>query len=551
MIGFLKSLYFSLPSKARWQIALGNLFASLLGLSWLIQLHFLVTGFSVNQQINIYLVISTSISFLVAVGFTYYQSRRHITHNNTVLKKLGSQLWAHFLSWEHPEFRKQQRIYFFDVFMVNFWRVRGGYQAILMNALPAFCTAIFILAFVLYLYPLVTLLFLGLYGLLFLSQIKLRRALAKATGIFHISWRTSTYALGRLIDQFELYKIGRGREDVTKDYDQSLDKYLQDGDNVSYANARWSSIQTVFSQVGRVTIVLMIYYFFKMDLIDASSIVFLVIVMGWLHAQLTRVQQIYPVLLESTDAYNFLENFMAQNKTTKEQLLVTKEVPDQTLSHSSLIPIEEIQLNNIGFGYETDKAVLKSIDLCLKKGKTYLLKGRNGCGKTTLAKLLVGFLVPEGGQILINNKPVESMSSYLLQSRMSYLHQDFSLFYGTVKENFSFGSKKDNQTEKQEFQHYFDELMSDIDDPDYHIGEKGDRLSGGQKQRLALIREWGRQADLYILDEPLNHLDEESTEWLKQSIAAKKQHAIIIIISHLEGFESLADEILTMDHGQL
>lgn len=546
MIRFCKSLYDYLPVRIRWQIVLFNLFASLLSLSWLIQLHFLITGFSADHQVNIVLAVLTTLSFLASTGFIYYQSKNHISHNNLVLKKLGARLWGHFLGWQHVEFKKRQRMYFFDVFMTNFWRIRGGYQALLMDALPGLSIIFFILAFIVYLHPLITLLFLGLYGLLFISQVSLRKTLARTTRHFHSSWRKSAYQLGRLIDQFELHKIGRGKDTIITNYDQSLDEYLQCGDRVSVASAKWSSFQTVMSQISRVSGIVLIYLFFQAGLIEAPSIVYLIIVMGWLQGQLTRVQQIYPVLIEAVAAYQFLEDFMSYGK-------VNNRLSDQPASGFNFASIEQIQLQGISFGYQSGqadlpgKAVLNGIDLELKRGRTYLLKGRNGSGKTTLAKLLVGFLAPTGGEIRINGQVLEGEPSPELKSRISYLHQDFSLFYGTARENFSFGS----QGERSEFQNYFDELMSDLGDPDYHIGDKGDRLSGGQKQRLALIREWGREADLYILDEPLNHLDEESTEWLKQSIRAKKQDAIIVIISHQEGFESLADNILNMDNGTL
>jgi len=504
-------------------------------------LHFLIKDFNVDSQLNIPLAISTVMNFLLATAFIYYQSKRHIY--NQVLKVLGERLWLHFLNWPHIEFKKQQRMYFFDVFMVNFWRVRGGYQTVLMDALPALSIVVFILIFILYLHPIITLSFLIFYGLLFIAQISLRRNINRSTRSFHSAWRHSTYQLGRLIDQFELHKMGRGKDILEKDYDKTMSEYLQCGDMVSVASAKWSGVQTILNQVSRVALVILIYLFYKKGMIEASSIIYLLIVVGWLHGHLSRVQNIYPVLTEAVSAYGFLESFMNQNEKLSE-------LPNTSDSFVELGAIEWISLQEITFAYhsgESKKTVLTGIDLELRKGKTYLLKGRNGSGKTTLAKLLVGFLSPVSGKMRINDMPLNGELSPELKSRVSYLHQDFSLFYGTAEENFSFGSKGDYL----QLNSYFDELMSDLQQSSFHIGDKGDRLSGGQRQRLALIREWGRKADLYILDEPLNHLDEESTEWLKQSIAEKKQDSIIVIISHQEGFETLADEILTMNNGKL
>jgi len=540
MIHFCKTLYSDLTVSIRWKIVLLNLLASLLSLSWLVQLNLLIQGFSDQQQLNQVLAVSTVLSFLIATGFIYFQSKRNIFYNNVVLKTLGDRLWLHFLGWQHVEFKKQQRMYFFDVFMVNFWRVRAGYQALLMDALPALSIILFILAFIFYLYPLITLLFLSFYALLFAAQVGLRRNIARSTSTFHTSWRHSTYQLGRLFDQFELLKMGRGKDTIVKDYNQTMDEYLGCGDMVSVASAKWSSVQTIFTQVSRVAAVVLIYFFYQRGMIDASSIIYLVIVVGWLNGQLSRAQHIYPILIEAVSAYNFLKSYLNEGGVESSSGIVSTKFGS----------IERVDMNDIAFSYQSndaEKSVLNGVNLELRKGKTYLLKGRNGSGKTTLAKLLVGLLSPVSGEIRINGIVLEAEPSSELKSRVSYLHQDFSLFYGTAQENVSFGNSDDDLELKQ----YFDELMNDLVDSDFHIGDKGDRLSGGQRQRLALIREWGRKADLYILDEPLNHLDEESTQWLKQSIAAKKQDAIIVIISHLEGFESLADEILTMNNGKL
>jgi len=498
MFHFCKSLYSDLTASIRWQIGLLSLLTSLLSLLWLIQLHFLIKGFNADAQLNITLVFSTVLSFLIATGVIYYQSRRNIFYNNVVLKALGDRLWLHFLNWQYVEFKKQQRMYFFDVFMVNFWRVRSGYQALLMDALPALSIVVFILIFILYLHPLITLLFLVFYGLLFIAQMGLRRNIARSTRSFHTAWRHSTYQLGRLIDQFELHKMGRGKDIVLEDYDKSMDEYLECGDMVSVASAKWSGVQTILSQVSRVAVVVLIYFFYQNGMIEASSIIYLVIVVGWLHGQLARAQHIYPILIEAVTAYHFLESFMDSGGDRKE---LSKKPPSITEFGS----IEKINLQDITFAYQSNEiepAVLRGVELELQKGKTYLLKGRNGSGKTTLAKLLVGFLSPVNGEIRINDITLNGELSHELKSKVSYLHQDFSLFYGTAKENFSFGNKND----ELELNNYFDELMSDLVDSNFHIGDKGDLLSGGQRQRLALIREWGRGADLYILDEPLNHM---------------------------------------------
>ena len=86
-------------------------------------------------------------------------------------------------------------------------------------------------------------------------------------------------------------------------------------------------------------------------------------------------------------------------------------------------------------------------------------------------------------------------------------------------------------------------LMPGTKPEDKLLGEKGEGLSGGEARRLALIREWIRLADMFILDEPLNHLDDYAINEIMREIVSIKANCIVIIISHQQGFEAIADEI--------
>lgn len=516
-----------------------NLTSSTLSLGWLIQLHLIVSDFDIHTPSTITRIILAALTFLGSVICIFYQGKSNISETSTILKKLSQRLWHKFVSLDYLEFKEYQRIYFFDVFIVNLWRVRTGVQSLLLNTIPALFSGIFLTIFLIIVHPIIAVIFFSGYGLMSLLQLYFTRSFSKITRSFHGTWRSHSYQMGRLFDQYELHKIGRGQDSMEQEFSSSANHFFKKGDEVSTQKLKWSGIQTIILQVSRIGTLVVLYVFYEQGMIPMESMLTVIIIMGWLQTQLAKVQGAIPGIMEAADSYRLIRDFLSKNEATQ--------APLQPPADNTGERIQNIRLNDTSFQYLPGKTVLRKVNLHLEKGKVYLLKGNNASGKTTLAKILVGLLELKTGKITINGKSIRGKLSTGVQNRISYLHQDFSLFYGSLRENYSFGSVSDHLN----FENLYIDLMPDIPDHNQHIGERGERLSGGQRQRLALIREWGKDSDLYILDEPLNHLDEDATAWLKQSIESKREDSIILIISHLEGFEHLADETLKLENGKL
>src|SRR5690606_33995909 len=122
--------------------------------------------------------------------------------------------------------------------------------------------------------------------------------------------------------------------------------------------------------------------------------------------------------------------------------------------------------------------------------------------------------------------------------------QDSPIFMGSIKENILFGHTSPVEGWNKLKTTWLSGLLPVSSQAENRlVGERGEGLSGGEAKRVALIRELLRSSELLILDEPLNHLDEFAINEIKREILILKSKAIIIIISHQTGFESIADEI--------
>lgn len=191
--------------------------------------------------------------------------------------------------------------------------------------------------------------------------------------------------------------------------------------------------------------------------------------------------------------------------------------------------------------------VLKDISLCLSSGRIYGLKGKNGAGKTMLLRLICGLIVPTSGKVLIDDMQLHKDMSFPKNVGILIENPGF-LRDHTGYKNLEILASIKGVAQKQTIT----ELM-DYFDLDSSSKKKVRAYSLGMKQKLGIIAALMEDPNLILLDEPLNALDDLSSEKLKQVLIERKQAgALIIVASHdIEVLESLADEIIEIKNGSI
>lgn len=196
----------------------------------------------------------------------------------------------------------------------------------------------------------------------------------------------------------------------------------------------------------------------------------------------------------------------------------------------------EINLNNISFGYDNDRKILENVSITIKKNSTVGILGQTGSGKTTLIDLISGLLMPTQGQIFVDGTPVNDILDSW-QKKISYIDQDVTLLDAPLIENIAIGHKNetidkiflDKVLEKSQSKKFIYDL------PDKYntlVGERGIRLSGGQIQRIGIARALYKNSELLILDEPTSSLDTNTEDLVIDAINELKKEKTIILISH-------------------
>ena len=299
--------------------------------------------------------------------------------------------------------------------------------------------------------------------------------------------------------------------------------------NIRYVNADVKRIRSIvlfniplaiLFNSGYIIAILMGAYYIKNGVMQAGDLVAILMVINYL--------------------YDSSKNFWDYNIHRQEAKVVfgrLSEVLDNTrwenqegkFKQPLKNKIESIKVQISGFSYKEVGELLKNFKLEAKRGEVIGLFGKSGKGKSTIIKVILGFLGKDENYVKINNIPLRELEIDSYYRRICYVPQYPIVFKGTVKENIFL----DNNGKLDKM------LLDFLDDLslEREVEEGGRNLSGGEIQRIAIVRAFVKKdKDLYLLDEPTTYLDIKKTEKLKELISLKSKNAIILIVSHSKKF---------------
>lgn len=214
----------------------------------------------------------------------------------------------------------------------------------------------------------------------------------------------------------------------------------------------------------------------------------------------------------------------------------------------------EIELRDVSFAYEGGGAVLEGLHLSVPSGRIAALVGHSGAGKSTLLNLLQGFYKPDGGELLMDGRPMAEIPLGTLRQSIAYVPQETILFSGTIRENIAYGRMEASQEDILQAAADANalEFISRLPEGlDTQVGERGARLSGGQRQRIAIARAILKDAPVLLLDEATSALDTETEHLVQEALARLMRRRTTIVIAHRLSTIRNADLIAVMDHGQV
>ena len=201
-----------------------------------------------------------------------------------------------------------------------------------------------------------------------------------------------------------------------------------------------------------------------------------------------------------------------------------------------------LEIKNLNKSFD-NKEILKDINISISSGRIVGLLGKNGVGKSTLIKLINDLLIPTSGEILIKGNKIGVETKKII----SYLPERTYL---------------NKQMKVSEVINYFEDFYTDFDsnkakkllkDLDLDINQKLSKMSKGMQEKVQLVLVMSRNADLYVLDEPLGGVDPATRDYILDTILSNfNENASVIISTHLiSDIEKILDEVIFIDKGQI
>ena len=219
-----------------------------------------------------------------------------------------------------------------------------------------------------------------------------------------------------------------------------------------------------------------------------------------------------------------------------------------------------IKVQNVDFTYAgSSEPVLRDLSLEIRAGETVALVGENGCGKTTLVKLIARLYRPARGRITLDGRDIGKLEMHSLHRQIAFVFQSFSLYEATAADNIAYGDWENCLDNRERIEGIaraagvHDMLMAMPEGYDTMLGRSFGTfdLSRGQWQKLAVARAFARRSSLLILDEATASLDARAEFELFVRARELAQGRTTILISHRFSTVSMADRILVMDRGRI
>lgn len=213
----------------------------------------------------------------------------------------------------------------------------------------------------------------------------------------------------------------------------------------------------------------------------------------------------------------------------------------------------KIELRNLSYSIDQN-TILNNLSAIIQPGEKIALIGKIGAGKSSLLKLLMGFVKPTEGQVLIDDIDLQHLDISKLRSHVAYVPQEISLLRGSLRENILLKNPRSSIEDLTKAIHIAgldDFVQSHPMGVDMLIGEQGKGLSGGQKQSVAIARAMINEPSLFLFDELSAAMDNQTEQEVIQNIKVLSEDKTLILSTHRSSLLSLVDRIIVMDQGKI
>ena len=253
------------------------------------------------------------------------------------------------------------------------------------------------------------------------------------------------------------------------------------------------------------------------------------------------------------------ENIMDASQSIKDQNISVNRIKEileyNTIKEKNLKEIKNvkgmIEFKNVDFSYSNEK-LLENLNFAIRPNRITAITGTNGTGKTTIVDLILRLHSPTKGEILLDNINVKEIDKNSYLKEISVLNQESYLFNLSIRENFNLIERDIKKQEEMCKLTGIDKFIKTLPKGyDTIIDENSHNISGGQKRLLSLTRTLLKDAKILIFDEATSSLDTDKIQNVINVLNELKKNHTVIVITHKEEIENIADEVITINDGKV
>ncbi|GII32652.1 ABC transporter ATP-binding protein [Planotetraspora mira] len=334
-------------------------------------------------------------------------------------------------------------------------------------------------------------------------------------------------------------------QDALHRVDRTLSKVLRTGLRLDLVNGRFGSLAWIILNVLGVGFLagsaLIAYY--GVLAITPGDVVMLSTFFATLTSAVTTLMSLTPVIGKGLEAVRSIGEVL--QAPDLEQNAGKQEVDGITGT---------FEFRDVTYAYEPGRPAIDGLSLTVALGETIALVGASGAGKSTVLNLVIGFLRPTSGAILLDGRDMETLDLRTYRRFLSVVPQESILFEGSIRENVTYGMRDvPEETVRRALRdanalEFIDRLPGGLDTV---VGERGARLSGGQRQRLAIARALIRDPRVLILDEATSALDSHSEALVQEALGRLVTGRTVFVVAHRLSTIRGADRIVVMADGRI
>ncbi|HWA70424.1 MAG TPA: ABC transporter ATP-binding protein/permease [Rhizomicrobium sp.] len=353
----------------------------------------------------------------------------------------------------------------------------------------------------------------------------------------------NTKAVDSLLN-FETVKYFNNEKHETRRFDVSMKKYTAASIQSQISLSVLNTGQAAIMAVGQGVVLLLSALAVQRGQVTVGTFV---------AANLIIIQLYQPLNLLGT-VYREITQGLVDMEAMFRLLNQPREVTDKPGALPLHVTGGEIKFDNVVFGYDPERIVLKGISFTVPAGKTVAIVGPSGAGKSTISRILYRFYDIRSGQVTIDGQDIRDVTQESLRSVIGIVPQDTVLFNDTVKYNIAYGRIGANEADIKEAARLaqIDKFIVELPlGYDAMVGERGLKLSGGEKQRVAIARTILKNPPILLLDEATSALDTGTEREIQGALNIVSQNRTSLVIAHRLSTVVDADEILVLDRGQI